>query len=234
MRILIDEDTAVQLVDPLRRVLVGHDVAHVAGLSWKGKKDLQVLPDAKQAGYQMLITRDKAQFSDPRECDAIKKSGLHHVRYAQRQGPDGLALAVGGIIAAMPMVVHDLENSSGQRLVLITAIDTRRRYGGLRSPKTTAVACSRGSPGCAMPLRRRMAYRPRAVSSAVSPARSKIATPSTCSADVAILMSLVMVRRKVPSCISVSVSSLYREAIKPLARSLSEASGHGPGNPGAP
>jgi hypothetical protein len=26
-------------------VLVGHDVAHIAGLSWKGKKDLQVLPD---------------------------------------------------------------------------------------------------------------------------------------------------------------------------------------------
>ena len=69
MRILIDEDTAVQLVEPLRHVLVGHDVAHIAALSWKGKKDRQVLPDAKRAGYQMLITRDRAQFSDPRECD---------------------------------------------------------------------------------------------------------------------------------------------------------------------
>jgi hypothetical protein len=128
VQILIDEDTAVQLVDPLRHVLVGHDVAHVQSLSWKGKKDLQVLPDAKRAGYQMLITRDRAQFSDPRECDAIRKSGLHHVRYAQRQGTRGLALAIGGIIAAMPMVVHDLENASGQRLVLVTAIDPRRRY----------------------------------------------------------------------------------------------------------
>jgi predicted nuclease of predicted toxin-antitoxin system len=53
VRILIDEDTAVQLVDPLRHVLVGHDVAHIAGLSWKGKKDRQVLPDAKRAGYQI-------------------------------------------------------------------------------------------------------------------------------------------------------------------------------------
>lgn len=128
MRILIDEDTAVQLVDPLRHVLVDHDVTHVQGLSWKGKKDLQVLPDARRAGYDMLITRDRAQFRDPRECDAIKKSGLHHVRYAQRQGASGLALAIGGIIAAMPMVVHDLENASGQRLVLVTAIDPRRRY----------------------------------------------------------------------------------------------------------
>jgi len=128
MRILIDEDTAVQLVDPLRHVLVGHDVAHIAGLSWKGKKDRQVLPDAKRAGYQMLITRDRAQFSDPRECDAIKKSGLHHVRYAQRQGTWGLALAIGGVIAAMPMIVHELQDASGQRLVMITAIDPRRRY----------------------------------------------------------------------------------------------------------
>ena len=128
MRILIDEDTAVQLVDPLSHVLVGHDVAHVQGLSWKGKKDRQILPDARRAGYQVLITRDRAQFSDPRECDAIKKSGLHHVRYAQRPGTRGLALAIGGIIAAMPMVVPDLENAGGQRIVLVTAIDPRRRY----------------------------------------------------------------------------------------------------------
>jgi predicted nuclease of predicted toxin-antitoxin system len=75
MRLLIDEDTAVQLVEPLRRVLLGHEVAHISDLSWKGKKDLRVLPDAKVAGYHVLITRDHAQFSDPRECDAIKKSG---------------------------------------------------------------------------------------------------------------------------------------------------------------
>jgi hypothetical protein len=85
MRILIDEDTAVQLVEPLRHVLVGHEIAHISDLAWKGKKDRQVLPDAKGAGYNVIITRDRAQFSDPTECDAIKKSGLHHVRYGQRQ-----------------------------------------------------------------------------------------------------------------------------------------------------
>jgi hypothetical protein len=57
MRILIDEDTAVQLVDPLR-----------------------------------------------------------HAR------------TFGGVIAAMPMIVHELQNASGQRLVMITAVDPRRRY----------------------------------------------------------------------------------------------------------
>jgi hypothetical protein len=136
MNLLIDEDTAVQLVEPLRHVLVGHEVAHISGLSWKGKKDRQVLPDAKGAGYHALITRDRAQFSDPGECDAIKKSGLHHVRYGQRQGTRGLALALGAIIAAMPMVIEELENVSGQRLVLITAIDPRRRFD-ITDPRKT-------------------------------------------------------------------------------------------------
>ena len=129
MRVLIDEDTAVQIIEPLRHVLLGHEVAHISGLSWKGKKDLRVLPDARNAGFHALITRDRAQFSDPRECDAIKKSGLHHIRYAQRQeGTRGLALAIGAIIAAMPMVMQDLEGVSGQRLVQIASIDPRRRF----------------------------------------------------------------------------------------------------------
>jgi hypothetical protein len=73
----------------------------------------RVLPDARDAGYNVLITRDRAQFSDPRECDAIKKPGLHHIRYAQRQGARGLALALGAIIAAMPMVMEELEIATG-------------------------------------------------------------------------------------------------------------------------
>jgi hypothetical protein len=128
MRLLIDEDTAVQVVEPLRHVLLGHVVAHISDLSWKGKKDLRVLPDARDAGYHVLITRDRAQFSDPRECDAIKKSGLHHVRYAKRLGSRGLALALGSIIAAMPMVMEELEIASGQRLVQIVSIESRRRF----------------------------------------------------------------------------------------------------------
>jgi hypothetical protein len=128
MRILIDEDTAVQLVQPLQHVLIGHEVRHIHDLSWKGKKDRHVLPDAKNVGYHVLITKDHAQLSDPRECDAIKKSGLHHVRYEQRvQGARGLALALGAIIAAMPMVVEELENADSQRLVRITSIDSRPR-----------------------------------------------------------------------------------------------------------
>jgi hypothetical protein len=128
MRILIDEDTAVQLIEPLQHVLIGHQVKHIHDLSWKSKKDRNVLPDAKKAGYHVLITRDRSQLSDPRECDAIKKSALHHVRYEQRiDGARGLALALGAIIAAMPMVMQELEVADGQRLVRITSLDPRPR-----------------------------------------------------------------------------------------------------------
>lgn len=129
MRILVDEDTAVQVIEPLRHLLFAHEVDHVSGISWKGKKDRQVLPDAKAAGYDMLITRDRAQLSDPRECDAIKKSGLHHVRYTQRvEGTRGLALAIGALVATMPMVVDQLAEADAQRLVKITSIDPRQRF----------------------------------------------------------------------------------------------------------
>lgn len=138
MRILVDEDTAVQVIEPLRHLLLAHDIDHVSGISWKGKKDRQVLPDARTAGYHVLITRDRAQLSDPRECDEIKKSGLHHVRYTQNvQGTRGLALAVGAIIAAMPMVVEQLAEADSQRLVKITSIDPRGRFEVI-DPRRTA------------------------------------------------------------------------------------------------
>jgi len=124
MRVLIDEDTAVQLLEPLRQLLLGHHVDHVTTINWASKKDRNVLADARKAGYHVIITRDHNQLSDPRECDAIKKSGLHHIRYTQRrEGAHGLALALGAIIAAMPMIIDELRNADGQRLVQIAGLD---------------------------------------------------------------------------------------------------------------
>jgi hypothetical protein len=47
MRVLIDEDTAVQLREPLRQLLLGHHVDHVTTINWASKKDRNVLADAK-------------------------------------------------------------------------------------------------------------------------------------------------------------------------------------------
>jgi len=129
MRILLDEDTPAQLVAPLHRVLAGHHIDLAQTLGWSGKKDPQVLRDAGQAGYNVLLTHDKSQLTNPDVCDAIKKSGIHHVRYDQGQGTTGLALALAAIIAAMPNVMDDLTFAKGQRLVRIKSLDrTVRRH----------------------------------------------------------------------------------------------------------
>ena len=61
---------------------------------------------------------------------------MHHVRYRQRhEGVVGLELALGSIIAAMPMVVNELEEATQQMLVRITAVDPIRRYV-LTDPRT--------------------------------------------------------------------------------------------------
>jgi hypothetical protein len=50
MRVLIDEDTAVQLLAPLSHVLHMHRVDHVTKIGWAAKKNRSVLADAKAAG----------------------------------------------------------------------------------------------------------------------------------------------------------------------------------------
>ena len=136
MRVLIDEDTAVQLLEPLAHLLHKHRVDHVTKIGWAAKKDRSVLADAKTAGYHVIITKDRAQLDNPDECDAIKRSGLHHVRYRQRhEGVAGLGLALGSIIAAMPMVMNELEEATHQMLVRIVAVDPTRRYV-LADPRT--------------------------------------------------------------------------------------------------
>jgi hypothetical protein len=129
MHVLIDEDTAVQLLEPLRHLLRRRIVDHIATIRWKGKKDRRVLADARKAGYDVIITRDHNQLSYPVECDAIKKSQLHHIRYSQRrEGMAGLGLALGAVIAAMPMVAEELEQADSQRLVHIVGLEPSRRY----------------------------------------------------------------------------------------------------------
>lgn len=132
MRILLDEDVPVIVGDFLRLVLTGHQVDHVQDLQWKGKADRFVVRDAATRGYDMLVTNDRRQLADPEESRAIKRAGLHHVRYEQTAGRRGLALAVASIVAALPRLVEELEGKP-QRLVRIHALRDERRYE-LRDP----------------------------------------------------------------------------------------------------
>jgi hypothetical protein len=133
MRVLLDEDVPRPLLAALQRILSGHDVKHVDELQWKSKKDVNLLADAAGRGFEAILTNDSKQLDDVEECRAIRDSGLHHIRYRQHTGRgesgglQGLALAMGAILAAMRQV-GELEQADGQRLVLIQEIRNERRH----------------------------------------------------------------------------------------------------------
>lgn len=129
MRILLDADTPVQLLELLQHTLPNHEVHHVHKLGWSRKKDVPLLRDAAAARYDVFVTNDSNQLDSPTETDAIKRSRMHHVRYAQRRpGLHGLGLAIGAIVASMPSVIEHLELVAGQRLIHIRGLDPKNRF----------------------------------------------------------------------------------------------------------
>lgn len=130
MRLLLDEDVPIQLLEPLRRLLPEHYVDHVESLGWKGKEDRFLLADATSRGYEALLTNDSAQLDSEVECRAIRDSRMHHIRFRQdpRRGIDGLAVAIGSVIAGIRQVMKDLDDADGQRLVIITSIGPGKRH----------------------------------------------------------------------------------------------------------
>jgi hypothetical protein len=140
MRILLDEDVPAQVQEVLAHVLRGHIVNHVVALGWSGKKDLRLFADAI-GKFEALVTNNYRQLQDPDETRAIKKSGLHHISYPHRgHGLPGLALCVGAIIAAMPLIIQDLDNADGQRIVSIKGL------GGSPSARYTIIDPRRDPP----------------------------------------------------------------------------------------
>jgi len=135
MRILLDEDVPRPVLELLQAVLRGHEVDHVQTIGWAGKKDLPLYRDAKQYGYDVVITNDAAQMSDPDECRAVKRAGMHRVAYKQDPGLRGMALAMASLVAAMPDVVDALTNADGQRLVAISALARNKRRYEIKDPR---------------------------------------------------------------------------------------------------
>ncbi|HET6293847.1 MAG TPA: DUF5615 family PIN-like protein [Kribbella sp.] len=124
MRVLLDEDVPIQALAVLRHLLPTHRVDHIHGLNWSGKKDKSVLADAARAGFDVIVTNDRNQLNDSNEMTAIKKSGFHHVTFRQRRrGLVGLGLALAAIVAAMPLIMQELESVDSQRLIAIKGLD---------------------------------------------------------------------------------------------------------------
>jgi hypothetical protein len=55
VRVLLDESVPVQV----RGALVGHDVATVSSLGWKGRGNGELLEAAEQAGFDVLVIADR-------------------------------------------------------------------------------------------------------------------------------------------------------------------------------
>lgn len=124
MWILLDEDVPIPAVQLIAKVLGDHVVEHVQAKGWSGKDDTPLLRDASRAGFDAIVTNDSSQLEDAKETKAIKESGLHHVRYAQRhQGLKGLGLAMGALVAALPGLIEELEAAQGQRLAAVNGLD---------------------------------------------------------------------------------------------------------------
>lgn len=129
MRILIDENVPVQMLEMLRRLLPDHEVRHVSEIRWAGKKDLALLPDAARKGFHVFLTKDGRQLEIPSEAAAIKKSGMHHIRFSHgHRGMAGLGLAMGAVIAAMPLIIRELEDAEAQRLVHIKGLNPANKH----------------------------------------------------------------------------------------------------------
>lgn len=131
MRVLLDEDVPVQLLEPLRHLTRHrHTIDHATLVGLASHKDIPLFRMAKQRGYECLVTNDHGQLNDPDETKAIARSGLHHVRYRQRhEGLRGLAFALGALVAVLPNLLDDLEQQSGQRLLRVDSFDpSRKRY----------------------------------------------------------------------------------------------------------
>lgn len=94
-----------------------------------------------------IVTNDLGQLNDPEETRAIRKSGMHHIRYTVKPGRDGLGRAMGAILAAAGPLFRDLEAD----------VLAPRGWTTGQAPKGILTGCSRCQPelypGAALPVR---------------------------------------------------------------------------------
>jgi hypothetical protein len=129
MKVLLDEDVPHPVIRLVAHLLREHEVKHVSELDWLGKKDVRLIGDAARRGFGAFVTQNIGQFNVPEECDAIKRSGIHHVSYEVPSGLGGFGLASGALCAAIRPIVIELETVTKQRIVKITGLDSsRKRY----------------------------------------------------------------------------------------------------------
>lgn len=97
MKLLLDENVPAPITSTVKTLLRrSHDVQHVIDMpGWSGTKDLHLYGQAKDAGFQVVVTNDAKQMNRKLEVEAIAQSGLHRIQYPHKQdGLAGLGLAM--------------------------------------------------------------------------------------------------------------------------------------------
>lgn len=137
MKVLLDEDVSKPVVHLVEYLLKNHEVHSVRSLNWSGKRDVPLIGDAAQRGFRVFVTQNVGQLNDPKECDAIQRSGMHHVSDEVPSGLVGLGLASGALCAAILPVVADLETRDKQHIVKITSLNKSRKRFEVIDPSVT-------------------------------------------------------------------------------------------------
>lgn len=159
MKILLDEQVPVPVLDPLQRMLQPtHKIDHVSTIKWTQKLDRHLIPDLKERGYAALVTADLRQLENPDEVTLIYKTKIHHIRYNQHgKGIHKTASAIATVVAGLPSVVAALEEAPGQRLVSLKLVRSGATQFDMVDPSRTPPSVywpSRKTVGINRPPRR--------------------------------------------------------------------------------
>lgn len=128
MKILLDENVPVQLIEPLKWLLRGHRISH-ANETWKGIKDEQLYDKARRSGYELVITVDGNQLLNDRICKAIHRSGVHCAFLdVGRSSLDDLAAASAALVHCARDITNLLEDAEGQRIITIQRLGERSLF----------------------------------------------------------------------------------------------------------
>lgn len=126
VKFLIDENVNDGVEGPLTSIFFNHQFVTVHGQGWAGVADDSLFGRMAENGFDALITRDKAQLTDPNERNGLRDRGLHWIGVTSPKfsGLKGLSLETAAVIAALPYVLDDLITSPAPTAFHIRGVPT--------------------------------------------------------------------------------------------------------------
>jgi hypothetical protein len=115
VRFLIDENVNVSVCDPLRILFPDHEFTTVVEQGFVGLLDVDLFEAMSVAGFGALVTHDRRQLqADSSERQALRDRGLHWIgiKPSGRPGIVGAALETAALVAGLPYVLADLDQST--------------------------------------------------------------------------------------------------------------------------